>query len=303
MRDLIIQKLKEIEQTENVRILHAVESGSRAWGFPSPDSDYDVRFIYVRPPEFYLKLEKTRDVIELPINDMLDINGWDLNKALRLLHSSNPTLFEWMSSPVIYHQTEFIDQLQPIMDQYFSCKSGLYHYLSMADGNYRDYLKGDIVRAKKYFYVLRPILACKWILRTHTKPPMLFSELAEAELDDSLKPAVNRLLDIKMNTPEVKEIPRVCEINDYLDQSIENLRNEIAIFNIEHRADWAPLNELFLKTVSSFRDATIPKTSRMTNISDLSPAQLDAELEKGYRDMLAGNTQNVEEAFNGVRKG
>ena len=303
MRDLIIQKLKEIEKTENIRILHAVESGSRAWGFPSPDSDYDVRFIYVRPPEFYLKLEKTRDVIELPINDMLDINGWDLNKALRLLHSSNPTLFEWMSSPVIYHQTEFIDQLQPIMDQYFSCKSGLYHYLSMADGNYRDYLKGDIVRAKKYFYVLRPILACKWILRTHTKPPMLFSELAEAELDDSLKPAVNRLLDIKMNTPEVKEIPRVCEINDYLDQSIENLRNEIAIFNIEHRADWAPLNELFLKTVSSFRDATIPKTSRMTNISDLSPAQLDAELEKGYRDMLAGNTQNVEEAFNGVRKG
>ena len=303
MRELIIQKLKEIEQTANIRILHAVESGSRAWGFPSPDSDYDVRFIYVRSPEFYLKLEKTRDVIELPINDMLDINGWDLNKALRLLHSSNPTLFEWMSSPVIYHQTEFIDQLQPIMDQYFSCKSGLYHYLSMADGNYRDYLKGDIVRAKKYFYVLRPILACKWILRTHTKPPMLFSELAEAELDDSLKPAVNRLLDIKMNTPEVKEIPRVCEINDYLDQSIENLRNEIAIFNIEHRADWAPLNELFLKTVSSFRDATIPKTSRMTNISDLSPAQLDAELEKGYCDMLAGNTRNVEEAFNGVRKG
>ena len=128
MRDLIIQKLKEIEQTENIRILHAVESGSRAWGFPSPDSDYDVRFIYVRPPEFYLKLEKTRDVIELPINDMLDINGWDLNKALRLLHSSNPTLFEWMSSPVVYHQTEYIDQLLPIMDQYFSCKSGLYKH-------------------------------------------------------------------------------------------------------------------------------------------------------------------------------
>ena len=94
MRELVIQKLKEIERTENIRILHAVESGSRAWGFPFPDSDYDVRFIYVRPSEFYLKLEKTRDVIELPINDMLDINGWDLNKALRLLHSFNPTLFE-----------------------------------------------------------------------------------------------------------------------------------------------------------------------------------------------------------------
>ena len=251
MKELIIQKLKEIEQTENIRILHAVESGSRAWGFPSPDSDYDVRFIYVHTPEFYLKLEKTRDVIELPINDMLDINGWDLNKALRLLHSSNPTLFEWMSSPVIYHQTEFIDQLLPVMDQYFSCKSGLYHYLSMAESNYREYLKGDVVRAKKYFYVLRPVLACKWILHKHSRPPMLFSELAVAELDKSLKPAVNQLLDLKMNAPEIKEIPRVNEINDYLDQTIEELKVEIAAFPAEHRADWTPLNKLFLKTVSS----------------------------------------------------
>lgn len=251
MRELIIQKLKEIEQSENIRILHAVESGSRAWGFPSPDSDYDVRIIYIRPPEFYLKLEKIRDVIELPINDMLDINGWDLNKALRLLHSSNPTLFEWMSSPVIYHQTEFIEQLLPLMDQYFSCKSGLYHYLSMAERNYKEFLKDDMVKVKKYFYVLRPVLACKWILHKRTKPPMLFSDLSASELDDGLKPVVDRLLDLKMNAPEIKKIPRVNEINDYLDWIIEELKVEIAAFPAEHRADWAPLNELFLKTVSS----------------------------------------------------
>ena len=250
MRELIIQKLTEIERSENITILHAVESGSRAWGFPSPDSDYDVRFIYVRKPEFYFKLEKTRDVIELPINDMLDINGWDLNKTLRLLHSSNPTLFEWMSSPVVYRQTDFIDHLRPIMDNYFSCKSGLYHYLSMAEGNYRDYLKGDMVRAKKYFYVLRPILACKWILHTHTKPPMLFSELMAAELNESLKPAVERLLDLKMSAPEIKEIPRVDEINSYLDRTIEELKVEIAAFPAEHRADWDPLNQLFLETLA-----------------------------------------------------
>lgn len=250
IKDLIIQKLKEIEQAENIRILHAVESGSRAWGFPSPDSDYDVRFIYVRNPEFYLKLEKTRDVIELPINDMLDINGWDLNKTLRLLHSSNPTLFEWMSSPVIYRQTEFIDQLRPIMDAYFSCKSSLYHYLSMAERNYKEFLQGDSVKVKKYFYVLRPILACKWILRTHAKPPMLFSELADAELVAALKPVVARLLDLKMNTPEIKEIPRVAEINDYLDRTIENLKAEIAVFPAEHQPDWVPLNQLFLQTLS-----------------------------------------------------
>lgn len=251
MKELIIQKLKEIEQSEDIVILHAVESGSRAWGFPSPDSDYDVRFIYVRKPEFYLKLEKTRDVVELPINDMLDINGWDLSKTLQLLHSSNPTLFEWMSSPVVYRQTDFIDQLRPIMDQYFSCKSGLYHYLSMAEGNYREYLKGETVRAKKYFYVLRPVLACKWILRTHTKPPMLFRELVDAELDDALKPAVERLLDLKMNAPEIKEIPRVSELNDYLDRAIGELKVEIAAYPAEHRASWEPLNKFFLKTLSS----------------------------------------------------
>lgn len=249
MRDLIVQKLKEIEQFENIRVLHAVESGSRAWGFPSPDSDYDVRFIYVRKPEFYLKLEKTRDVIELPINDMLDINGWDLNKTLRLLHSSNPTLFEWMSSPIIYKQTEFIDQLSPIMDDYFSCKSGLYHYLSMAERNCKEFLQGDTVKVKKYFYVLRPVLACKWILHRQTKPPMLFSELVATELDECLKPVVSRLLDLKMNVPGIKEIARVDEINHYLDQAIEDVKVEIAQYPAEHRANWGPLNKLFIKTL------------------------------------------------------
>ena len=102
MRELIISKLKQIEKDYNVRVLLAVESGSRAWGFASPDSDYDVRFIYVRPETEYLRLEAVRDVIELPVNDELDINGWDLQKTLRLLYRSNPTLFEWFSSPIVY---------------------------------------------------------------------------------------------------------------------------------------------------------------------------------------------------------
>lgn len=249
MKDLIIEKLAQIEREEDIKILHAVESGSRAWGFPSPDSDYDVRFIYVRKPEYYLKLEKTRDVIELPINDMLDINGWDLNKTLRLLHSSNPTLFEWMSSPIVYRQTDFIDRLSPILDSYFSCKSGLHHYLSMAEGNYRDYLKSDTVKVKKYFYVLRPVLACKWILHKQTKPPMLFSALMESEMEASLRPVVEHLLDIKMNTPEIKEIPNIEEINHYLDEVMESVQKEIFEYPGEHRPDWAPLNELFLETV------------------------------------------------------
>ena len=106
MLEIIKAKLKEIEEKERVRIIHAVESGSRAWGFASPDSDYDVRFIYIRKPEAYMHLEKTRDVIEWQLDDTLDINGWDLQKALRLLHRSNPTLFEWNESPIVYRTTE-----------------------------------------------------------------------------------------------------------------------------------------------------------------------------------------------------
>ena len=120
IRDTILSELDKIEQQYGVRVLHAVESGSRAWGFASPDSDYDVRFIYVRPKEDYLRLEKTRDVIELPIEGELDINGWDLDKTLRLLRASNPTLFEWFSSPIVYRETAFADEFRSVMLKYFS---------------------------------------------------------------------------------------------------------------------------------------------------------------------------------------
>ena len=144
MRVLITNELKKIEAEYNVKILLAVESGSRAWGFASPDSDFDVRFIYIRPKEDYLRLEEVRDVIELPINDDLDINGWDLQKALRLLYRSNPTLFEWFSSPIVYMETDFADQFRGIMTEYFSTQKSLYHYISMAEGNYREFLKGEM---------------------------------------------------------------------------------------------------------------------------------------------------------------
>ena len=142
MEKLIVSKLHEIEQMEKVRILLAVESGSRAWGFASPDSDYDVRFIYIRDKEDYLRLNTMRDVIELPVDEVLDINGWDLQKTLRLLYKSNSTLFEWFSSPIVYMESDFADLFRRVMNDYFSSKRSLYHYISMAEGNYREYLKG-----------------------------------------------------------------------------------------------------------------------------------------------------------------
>ena len=245
MEKLILSKLREIEENEDVRILLAVESGSRAWGFFSPDSDYDVRFIYVRKKADYLRLEKTRDVIELPLDEVLDVNGWDLQKTLRLLYKSNPTLFEWFSSPIVYMETEFADVFRSIMQKYFSTKRSLYHYISMAEGNYREYLKGDMVKAKKYFYVLRPVLACRWILDEGTPPPMLFSDLMDAELPIELLPDVQRLLDLKINSPEVKEIPQIDRINKYLDSSIGEIKSMLQSMDETNMADWNELNSLF----------------------------------------------------------
>lgn len=249
MREKIQEQLRRIEEAENIKILFAVESGSRAWGFASPDSDYDVRFIYIRRLEDYLRLNTIRDVIELPIDDALDINGWDLQKTLRLLHKSNPTLFEWFSSPIVYQETEFADKFRDLMMHYFSSKKTMYHYVSMAEGNYREYLKGDLIRAKKYFYVLRPVLACQWILDWGTPPPMLFSELLKAELPVELIDVVNQLLELKMNSPEVKLIKRISEINEYLDESIPRIKRAVRLLEDSLTPDWNELNQLFLQSL------------------------------------------------------
>ena len=234
---------------ENIRVIHCVESGSRAWGFASPDSDYDVRFIYVRPLEYYLRLDKTRDVIEWQLDETLDINGWDLQKALRLLHSSNPTLFEWNNSPIVYKTTPEWAEISAIIGHFFQKKAGLYHYLSTAKKNYREYLKGDMVKLKKYFYVLRPILACRWILEKQTPPPMLFSALADVCLDEALVPAVTDLLRLKMETPEISLGPRIDIINDYLDASIEEVDRLIQAIPGDEKVTWDELNRLFLEAV------------------------------------------------------
>jgi len=241
----ILLQLEEIERVENVRILHAVESGSRAWGFASPDSDYDVRFIYVRTAEDYLHLEKTRDVIEWMQDGILDINGWDLQKTLRLLHSSNPTLFEWSNSPIIYRSTEYWMTIKQEASNYFLKKTGLYHYHSMATSNYREYLKGETVKLKKYFYVIRPLLACKWILDKSCPPPVLFSELVEAELEPDIRPIIDDLLKMKVGLPEIAEGRRIDALNEYIERKIADTKVLIEALPPDEKPGWDRLNELF----------------------------------------------------------
>ena len=139
-------ELSLIEEAESVAILYACESGSRAWGFESDDSDYDVRFIYLRPTRWYLTIQSKRDVIEKPIDDELDVCGWDVPKALELLRKSNPPLLEWLQSPIIYSEkSTFVERLRDLLDEYYSPMSCMYHYLHMAENNFREYLKDQEV--------------------------------------------------------------------------------------------------------------------------------------------------------------
>ena len=132
---------------------------------------------------------------------------------------------------------------------FFQKKASLYHYLSTAKKNYREYLKSDMVKLKKYFYVLRPILACRWILEKQTPPPTLFSTLADVCLDEALVPAVNDLLRLKMETTEMGLGPRIDIINNYLDASIEEVDQLIQALPGDDKVTWDELNRLFLQTV------------------------------------------------------
>jgi predicted nucleotidyltransferase len=227
MKDKIISELEKIEALENIKILYACESGSRAWGFPSKDSDYDVRFIYIHPLEWYLSIDDKRDVIERPINGLLDISGWDLPKALKLLRKSNPPLLEWLQSPLVYWEKSAVaGQMRRLSPLTFSPQSCMYHYLNMAKRNFREYLQSDQVKVKKYFYVLRPVFACLWIKRYNTMPPLLFEGLvAELLPDGPLKQVIGELLNRKKAGEELDTEPQISVINQFLEAEINNIEN------------------------------------------------------------------------------
>ena len=252
MRDIvkeINEKLDEIEKKENVRILHAIESGSRAWGFASPDSDYDVRFIYVRRREDYLRLDEPRDVIEWQLDDVLDINGWDLKKALKQFARGNATLFEWSGSPIVYRTTDEWSRIREVSKQYFSEKSAVYHYYGTANSTYQEYLKGDTVRYKKYFYALRPLLAAEYIEKYHTAPPVLFDDLLKLDLDPELRTAIDELLEAKKRTTEKEENPQMPVIKRYIEEEIQKQKVIADELADDHNRNWSALDKVFIETI------------------------------------------------------
>ncbi len=216
MQTRIAAALSTLEAEHNIRILYACESGSRAWGFPSPDSDYDVRFIYAHALDWYLGLDEGPDTLNFPVDAELDLAGWELRKTLRLLRGSNAALFEWLQSPVVYHEAPgFRAQLAPLLPLAFNLKAGLHHYLGQLRRGVEEDLVGEEVRLKRLFYALRSALAARWIREKHALPPMEFAPLRTL-LPAELQGVMDELLAQKARSNEKTTVARPAALVEFL---------------------------------------------------------------------------------------
>lgn len=250
MRARIQEELTRIEREHDVSVLYAVESGSRAWGFASSDSDWDCRFVYVHPKAWYLTIEGGRDVIEEMLPGDLDLSGWELRKALRLFRKSNPPLLEWLRSPIVYKEdAEFMQRWRGLVPLYCSPERAFWHYLHMAGGNFRDYLQGEEVWLKKYLYVLRPMLACRYIESHGAWVPMEFDVVVrETVHDPTLLKAIEELVERKMAGEELRKGPRMAAIDEFIRAELERLPTVVP--KDDSGAPREPLDELFQWTIS-----------------------------------------------------
>lgn len=247
IREDIFSRLKKTEEKFDVKILMAIESGSRAWGFASPNSDYDVRFIYVNKPDWYLAvdLEDKRDVIEYPIVDDIDLNGWDARKALKLFWKSNPAFVEWIQSPISYiDDGHFRDKSLKLLPKIYSPEKGIYHYRSMAKTNYRGYLREDMVPLKKYFYVLRPLFSILWLEKYGSAAPIEFDKVLSLVTENELLDAVYALLERKKVSEEKMLAPAIPVLNQYIEKQLARLE-DIKLPKTDRSLEMAQLNELF----------------------------------------------------------
>ena len=253
MIDEIKCELAGLEEKHDIKILLAVESGSRAWGFASTDSDWDVRYIYVHRQDWYLRIDQYKDSQDEILPNDIDLAGWELRKALGLFRKSNPPMLEWLRSPIIYlEQFSAADKLRELSERYFNPRSCMYHYLSMAKGNFNEFLKDrDLVKIKKYFYVLRPVLACEWILNEKSFPPMEFDRLVDSQVKDAaVREAIDELLLRKIAGEELKEEPRVNVLNEMLAEKIKYFSHLVGEVDTVDKPQTEVLDELFRQTLN-----------------------------------------------------
>ncbi len=247
-----MRRLEAVECEKGVRILLAIESGSRAWGFASPNSDFDVRFIYARPRDWYLSIdsEEKRDVIEYKIVDDIDLNGWDVRKALQLFWRCNPAFVEWIQSPLQYMASgAFAQTARELLPEIYSWEKGIYHYRSMAKTNYRGYLRAETVPLKKYFYVLRPLLAARWLETYHTAAPIEFERLlSPLSKEEKLLEDIYMLLEKKKRSAEREHGPPIPRLNAFIERELARLES-FSSKGFHRTGSIERLNDLFRATL------------------------------------------------------
>lgn len=244
MEKLIKEKLREVGKEYGVSILLACETGSRAWGFPSPDSDYDIRFIYRHPRDWYLSIDEQKDTIEY-LNGDLDLVGWDIRKSLKLLRKSNAAMFERLQSPIIYQQqTDFREKLNQVAPAYFSGRAGLHHYLSMAYNYYKTCAPASEVKLKSYFYLLRTALASLWIVEKKSIPPLAFRDLLPLVQQENIISKIEELLSLKATVNETYLHPKEPELEEYIGSILNYCESQAPTF-VKHQGQTSPLDELF----------------------------------------------------------
>lgn len=220
------RRLSSVTVDHDVGIPWAIESGSRAWGFPSPDSDYDCRFLFVRPAAAYLDPWPPRDVIETPLDAVYDVNGWDLVKALRLAVKGNATLSEWLRSPIVYDgDPGFRDVLLETVEAVTSPPALVRHYRSIGTGQWdrSGAAAGDDCRLKGVFYALRPAVTLHW-LAVHQRwtPPMaLPALLQDVEVPDDVAGAIDEMVARKAVTHELGTGPVPGPVRTYVEHWLD----------------------------------------------------------------------------------
>lgn len=257
MDEIIVKKLKEIEKHYHVKVLLAVESGSRAWGFESASSDYDVRFIYIHSPEWYLSIDPQglgtkSDVIDYPIDENLDISGWEITKALRLFRKSNPTILEWLKSgPIYYQNQEFVKNMHVLEKEVFNPVPSMHHYFNLAMGNYRKFFQGKEVKIKIYLYVLKSLLACMWIEKNNCFPPVQIQDLLLLMDDVHVKQEVEQLVKLKHLGEEKVSFSNYTSTNKYIETKFLSIQQLLSVQKIQQHNSTRQLNQLFRNILSS----------------------------------------------------
>ncbi|WP_157976075.1 DNA polymerase beta superfamily protein [Lewinella sp. IMCC34191] len=210
-----------------VQVLYACESGSRAWGLASPDSDYDVRFVYRHPAPWYLRLQPGKDQIG-PIMERhgeLDLAGWDIRKFLKHTTASNPNCLEWLNSPIVYHEAgDFLTPCRALADHYFRPRRTVHHYLGIARGARTAGEKEDgRWNVKKACYYMRSILAAAYTAAHLRRPPVELEKLIPEVTDERVVTDLRAFVDRKAGLVERAVAPLPDSLASYFSSLSESL--------------------------------------------------------------------------------